>query len=204
VFALALVAAIVVWVGVWESASVASPPVGEAPATPPGVAAGASDDAADVGRTDGRVTVDDGILPDGVSVFDDGYPGIARLSPDLLDALRRAARDAATDGITVHVNSGWRSAEYQDQLLQEAVSDSGSEAEAARWVATADTSAHVAGQAVDVGAFDAAIWMSQHGAAYGLCQTYSNESWHYELRPDAITSGCPAPYADPTEDPRMQ
>jgi hypothetical protein len=28
--------------------------------------------------------------------------------------------------------------------------------------------------------------------------------WHYELLPDAIDDGCPAMYADPTHDPRMQ
>ena len=40
--------------------------------------------------------------------------------------------------------------------------------------------------------------------AYGLCQIYDNESWHYELRPEAIDRGCPPMYADPTHDPRMQ
>jgi hypothetical protein len=37
-----------------------------------------------------------------------------------------------------------------------------------------------------------------------LCQIYRNEPWHYELRPVAIEHGCPAMYADPTHDPRMQ
>jgi zinc D-Ala-D-Ala carboxypeptidase len=37
-----------------------------------------------------------------------------------------------------------------------------------------------------------------------LCQIYSNEPWHYELRPEAIDHGCPPMYADPTQDPRMQ
>ena len=82
----------------------------------------------------------DGVLPDGVTVFDDEYPGVANLDPDLLQALREAATDAADDGIEFYVNSGWRSPEYQDQLLREAVSEYGSEEEAARWVATADTS----------------------------------------------------------------
>ena len=44
----------------------------------------------------------------------------------------------------------------------------------------------------------------RHGAEYGLCQIYGNEPWHFELRPDAIGHGCPATYADPTHDPRMQ
>ena len=108
------------------------------------------------------------------------------------------------DGIEFLVNSGWRSPEYQEQLLREAVSEYGSEEEAARWVATASTSAHVSGDAVDIGPFDATAWLSEHGAHYGLCQIYRNESWHYELRPEATSRGCPPMYADPTHDPRMQ
>jgi zinc D-Ala-D-Ala carboxypeptidase len=153
---------------------------------------------------DGAVTEADGALPDGVTVFDDEYPGVANLDPDLLGALREAATDAAADGIEFYVNSGWRSAEYQDQLLREAVAKYGSEEEAARWVATADTSAHVAGHAVDIGPSDAKAWLSEHGARYGLCQIYRNEPWHYELRPEAIDGGCPPMYPDPSYDPRMR
>jgi D-alanyl-D-alanine carboxypeptidase len=152
----------------------------------------------------GAVTEDDGALPDGVTVFDDEYPGVANLDPDLLQALREAATDAADDGIEFQVNSGWRSPEYQEQLLREAVSEYGSEEEAARWVAAASTSAHVSGDAVDIGPFDATAWLSEHGAHYGLCQIYRNESWHYELRPEATSRGCPPMYADTTHDPRMQ
>ena len=112
--------------------------------------------------------------------------------------------DAAEDGIVLYVNSGWRSPEYQNELLREAVSEYGSAEEAARWVATAATSAHVSGNAVDIGSFTATAWLSEHGAGYGLCQIYGNESWHYELRPVAIDRGCPRMFADPTYDPRMQ
>jgi D-alanyl-D-alanine carboxypeptidase len=153
---------------------------------------------------DGVITEADGALPDGVTVFDDSYPGVANLEPDLLDAVRNAAADAADDGIEFHVNSGWRAPEYQDQLRLEAVSEYGSAEEAARWVATADTSAHVSGNAVDIGPSDAAAWMSEHGAEFGLCQIYGNEPWHFELRPEAVGGGCPPVYPDPTHDPRMQ
>ncbi|MDT7654857.1 MAG: zinc D-Ala-D-Ala carboxypeptidase [Pseudonocardiales bacterium] len=139
-----------------------------------------------------------------MTVFDDEIPAVAKLDPGLLKALRRAATDAADDGVTFYVNSGWRSREYQDQLLREAISKYGSEKEAARWVATADTSPHVSGDAVDIGPTAAAAWLSKHGAEYGLCQIYRNEPWHYELRPDAVDRGCPPLYADPTHDPRMQ
>jgi zinc D-Ala-D-Ala carboxypeptidase len=116
----------------------------------------------------------------------------------------RAATDAAGDGVEFFVDSGCRSREYQNQLLREAVSEYASQEEAARWVATAETSAHVSGDAVDIGPVDATAWLSAHGAQYGLCRIYSNEPWHYELRPDAIDHGCPPTYADPTHDPRMQ
>jgi hypothetical protein len=146
----------------------------------------------------------DGIVPDGTTVFDDEIPGVANLDPALLNALRQAATDATDDGVKFYVNSGWRSPEYQNQLLREAISKYGSEEEAARWVASADTSPHVSGYGVDIGPSDATAWLSEHGAEYGLCQIYSNEPWHYELRSEAIDQGCPPMYADPTYDPRMQ
>ena len=146
----------------------------------------------------------DGALPDGTTVFDGEIPGVANLDPALLGALRRAATDAADDGVELYVDSGWRSREYQDRLLQEAVSKYGSQEEAARWVATPSTSAHVSGDAVDIGRSDAAAWLSERGARYGLCQIYGNEPWHFELRPEAFRDGCPLMYADPTHDPRMQ
>ena len=148
----------------------------------------------------------DGVIRDGdqPTVFDTDRVAIGNLDPALLDALQRAANDAAADGIEFRVNSGWRSAALQERMLQDAISQYGSEAEAARWVATPQTSAHVSGKAVDLGPLPTLDWLAQHGSDYGLCQTYANESWHYELRPDAVTDGCPEMYSDPTEDPRMQ
>jgi hypothetical protein len=153
---------------------------------------------------EGVAAESEGVMPDGVTVFDEQYPGVVNLDPDLLHALRQAATDAAQEGLEVYINSGWRSPEYQSQLLHEAVAMYGSEEEAARWVATADRSAHVSGDAVDIGYSDAATWLTQHGAQYGLCPIYDNEPWHFELRPDAIVQGCPVTYADPAQDPRMQ
>jgi len=146
----------------------------------------------------------DGVVPDGVTVQDDEFPAVANLDPDLLGALRQAATDAEGDGVEFFVDSGWRSPRYQEQLLRDAISEYGSGEEAARWVATPNTSAHVSGGAVDIGPFDATAWLSEHGAEYGLCQIYSNEPWHYELRPIAVDDGCPPMYTDPTHDPRMQ
>ena len=144
-----------------------------------------------------------GAVAEGVTVFDDEVPAVANLDPGLLNALRRAATDAADDTVTFHVNSGWRSPEYQNQLRHEAISKYGSENEAARWVATPDTSLHVSGDAIDIGPNDATAWLAKHGANYGLCRIYRNEPWHYELRPDAVDDGCRRMYADATRDPRL-
>lgn len=145
-----------------------------------------------------------GRVPDHVTVFHDQIPAVAKLDPALLTALRRAATDAAHDRVEIQVTSGWRSAEYQAQLLREAIAEYGSAEQAARWVATPETSAHVSGDAVDIGPSKAENWLAAHGAVYGLCQIYRNEPWHYELRPDAVVDGCPPLYADPSHDPRMQ
>lgn len=172
----------------------ASPQAGELespPGPPPAEGAGGVE-----------VLPEDGGLGAGTTVFDDGMPGIARLDPQLRDALRSAATDASTEGVEFTINSGWRSERHQDQLLREAVAEYGSAEEAARWVATPETSTHVRGEAIDM-APDAAAWLSAHGAGYGLCQIYVNESWHFELRPAAVERGCPAMYPDPTYDPRM-
>jgi D-alanyl-D-alanine carboxypeptidase len=157
-----------------------------------------------LGERHHELGVADGELPDGVTVFDDEYPAVAKLEPALLDALRNAAKDAAGDRVVFYVNSGWRSAAYQEELLDEAISKYGSRSAAARWVATPATSRHVLGEAVDIGGSEATSWLSEHGAEYGLCQIYGNEPWHYELRLEAVNHGCPPMYADPTQDPRMQ
>jgi hypothetical protein len=141
----------------------------------------------------------DGAVPDGTTVFDP-IPAVANLNPALLGALRRAATGAR---IPFVVDSGWRSAAYQEHLLDDAVAQYGSRAAAARWVATPATSAHVLGDAIDLAAKPAA-WLDAHGAAYGLCRIYRNEPWHFELRPHAVENGCPPEYADPTHDPRLQ
>lgn len=152
----------------------------------------------------GRAGVEDGVIRGEVSVFDEDVPAVAKLDPDLRAAVQEAARDAEDDGVTFVVNSGWRSPQYQEQLLEDAIAEHGSREEAARWVATPETSSHVSGAAIDIGSYDAAQWLMDHGERYDLCQIYGNEPWHYELRPGASRDGCPDPYRDPTEDPRLQ
>ncbi|GAA4432443.1 hypothetical protein GCM10023169_38160 [Georgenia halophila] len=144
--------------------------------------------------SDGVITPADGYLSERVAPSSD-VAAVTGLDPALRQALLDASRDAADEGIDIMVTSGWRSAEYQQSLLDDAVAEYGSLAEARRWVETPGGSAHVSGDAVDVGPTDAAYWMSRHGSRYGLCQTYSNEVWHYELTTEP-GGECPAPLGD--------
>ncbi|MFF8819048.1 M15 family metallopeptidase [Leucobacter sp. NPDC015123] len=141
-----------------------------------------------------------GDLPNGTSVFATGFHGIEGLDPGLLATLRQASSDS---GIEFTVTSGWRSAADQQQLLSEAISEYGSEAEAARWVATPESSAHVLGDAVDLGPMEATAWLAKYGSEYGLCKLYENEPWHFEIVDGAQAAGCPAPLPDPSYDPRL-
>ena len=138
-----------------------------------------------------------GYLEEGelVSPFDDSLPLISQLDPALRDAVRAAATAAEADDYDIRIASGWRSADYQQSLLDDAIVEYGSEDEALRWVSTPEASEHVKGNAVDVGPTDASDWMSRFGDEFGLCQIYSNEMWHYEL---ATTPGgeCPEKRTD--------
>ena len=151
--------------------------------------------ASDVG---GAMTVAHGHVADGeeLSAFAD-VPAITGLDSALRTAVQDASRDAAADGLDFHVSSGWRSAAYQQALFDAAVEEYGSPDAAREWVLRPDESSHVTGDAVDVGPTDAMYWLSRYGSDHGLCQTYGNEMWHYEL---AVERGgqCPAPAADPT------
>ena len=128
----------------------------------------------------------DGYLSDGqrLSPFDLSTPAVNRLDPDLLVAVQRAAHDAAVDGVTIGLTSGWRSPEFQQQLFDDAVAQYGSAAIAGQYVASPQVSKHVVGKAVDVGPTDADTWLIRNGQRYGLCQIYANEIWHFELASD--------------------
>lgn len=133
-----------------------------------------------------------------ISPFDEQHPAVARLDPALRDAIQAAATDAEADGIVIELTSGWRSSDYQAQLLRDAIDDYGSEEAAREFVSTPEASNHVTGKAVDIAKVDPALWIEQYGNAYGLCRVFANESWHFEL---ATTPGgeCPPMLSDASE-----
>ena len=129
----------------------------------------------------------DGSLADGqvLTPFDVQNPAIGRLDPPLLAAIQNAATAASAEGIAMTITSGWRSPEFQQHLLDDAVQTYGSFDAARQYVQTPAMSRHVIGQAVDVGGVGADQWLIANGSRYGLCQIYANELWHFELAADA-------------------
>lgn len=136
-----------------------------------------------------------GYLPHPVSVEDDDLPAIAALDPALRSALGEAAAVAAKEGVEFHVTMGWRSREYQRWLLDDAIRTYGSAEVARQFVATPDESHHVTGDAVDIGNFEAQLWLEERGWHWGLCRIFANEPWHFELS-TAPSGECPAMRAD--------
>ncbi|MFK3677010.1 M15 family metallopeptidase [Microbacterium sp. NPDC090218] len=199
---LGLAAAVIVAVAVQQSLSVAfadAARTGTLP--PPTLQPNEKDQGSVIAPSEADGVIRDGDQP---TVFDVDRVAVGNLDPALLAALQRAASDAERDGITFRVNSGWRTPALQERMLQDAIEQYGSEEEARRWVATPETSEHVTGDAVDLGPLPALDWLVQRGWRYGLCQIYANESWHYELRPEAVDQGCPEMLPDPTADPRTK
>ncbi len=154
-----------------------------------GCAAEPPGDPGDTPRGSGQVV-------ENLAVTDTDHPALRNLDPELLAAVQAAARHALEeDGIELKVTSGWRSKEYQQELLDQAVSKYGSLEEAREFVNTPDKSTHVTGDAIDIGPTDAADWLIRNGADHGLCQTYANEMWHFE-RMTEPGGECPAPLSN--------
>lgn len=130
-----------------------------------------------------------------LSPFDVTNPAVGNLEPALLAAVQQAAGAAAADGVTMTITSGWRSPEFQQQLLDDAVDTYGSFAAARQFVQTPEHSHHVTGRAVDIGGPAADYWLIANGSRFGLCQTYANELWHFELATDP-GGVCPPPLPD--------
>ena len=120
-----------------------------------------------------------------------------------LHAALAAAEDALTEaGLELIVNSGYRTAEHQQRLLDEAITEYGSYEEASRWVFQPQRSMHVQGLAVDIGSGPAADWLQAHGAPFGICRTLEWEWWHFEWRQAWQDRGdCPSPVGEPEDAP---
>lgn len=106
-----------------------------------------------------------------------GYSGpLARrtgegMRPDVAMAFDRMAAAAARAGLTLVVNSGFRSDAEQAALFA-ANPDP-------RWVAPPGSSLHRCATELDLGPESAYGWLAANATRFGFVQRYSWEAWHY-------------------------
>jgi hypothetical protein len=95
------------------------------------------------------------------------------MRPDVAAAFDRMAADAADAGISLLVNSGFRSNAEQARLFA-AHPDP-------RWVAPPGQSLHRCATELDLGPESAYSWLAANASRFGFVQRYSWEPWHYGL-----------------------
>jgi len=113
----------------------------------------------------------------GPLVYRDGHG----MRPDVAAAFDRMAAAAARAGLTLVVNSGFRSDAEQAALFA-AHPDP-------KWVAPPGHSLHRCATELDLGPESAYGWLAANASGFGFAQRYSWESWHYGYdRPPAPCS----------------
>lgn len=119
----------------------------------------------------------------------------AGLTPALTTAYRQAKAQAQREGVPLWITSGKRSWAEQESMWRDGIATYGSPAAARRWVLPPAESTHVTGRAIDVGPQEGAGWLARRGNRWGLCRTYANEWWHFEVA-TAPGMPCPPKYID--------
>jgi len=103
------------------------------------------------------------------------------MRPDVAAAFDRMAAAASAAGITLVVNSGFRSDAEQAALFAAHPDPT--------WVAPPGHSLHRCATELDLGPEAAYAWLATSAARFGFMQRYSNEPWHYGYdRPPAPCS----------------
>jgi D-alanyl-D-alanine carboxypeptidase len=96
------------------------------------------------------------------------------MRPDVAAAFDRMAAAASRAGLTLGVNSGFRSDAEQAALFAAHPDPT--------WVAPPGKSLHRCATELDLGPETAYGWLAEHASRFGFVQRYSWEAWHYELR----------------------
>lgn len=103
------------------------------------------------------------------------------MTPGTARAFVAMARAASRDGITLRIESAYRSDERQAELWAEALQKYGSPEAARKWVAPPGHSNHRTGKALDIHTTDAIhAWLKAHAPGFGFRQPMSWEPWHWE------------------------
>jgi hypothetical protein len=112
------------------------------------------------------------------------------MRPDVAAAFDRMAAAAQRDGITLVVNSAFRSDAEQAELWEQNPDP--------RWVAPPGTSLHRCATELDLGRSSAYGWLAAHAGEFDFLQRYSWEPWHFGY------TGGPPPCSDAGDQVGMQ
>lgn len=124
-----------------------------------------------------------------------------RLTPEAAERWRRMVAEAAQEGIQLLIVSGFRSFDYQAQLIRKKLGSGQTIGEVLRVNAAPGFSQHHTGRAVDVASpgsrpltedfetSDAFRWLGDNAARFGFSMTYPRnnrwgfvyEPWHWSL-----------------------
>ncbi|WP_194916040.1 D-alanyl-D-alanine carboxypeptidase family protein [Catenulispora rubra] len=107
-------------------------------------------------------------------------------------AFLTAQKAAQATGVSFVLNSGYRSAAYQQRVFDCWVKQLGSPQAARQYALPPSESAHVQGYAMDIAPPSGAAWLESTAGKYGLCRRYQDETWHFEYQSRYKTQGCPA------------
>jgi hypothetical protein len=105
------------------------------------------------------------------------------MRPDVALAFDRMYAAARASGVTLIINSGYRSDAEQARLFAANPNP--------RWVARPGTSLHRLGTELDLGPPGAMGWMRANGGRFGFIQRYAWEPWHwgYTRNPGSRSTG---------------
>jgi len=93
------------------------------------------------------------------------------MRPDVAAAFDRLAAAAQRAGISLVINSAYRSDAEQAQLFAEHPDP--------RWVAPPGQSLHRCATELDLGPSSASGWLEQNAGSFGFLQRYAWEAWHF-------------------------
>jgi D-alanyl-D-alanine carboxypeptidase/Putative Flp pilus-assembly TadE/G-like len=96
------------------------------------------------------------------------------MRPDVAAAFDRLAAAARADGLSLIVNSGFRSDAEQAALFAQNPDP--------QWVAPPGTSLHRCATELDLGPPSAYGWLAANAGRFGFLKRYAWEPWHYERR----------------------
>ncbi|OLE28563.1 MAG: hypothetical protein AUG49_01995 [Catenulispora sp. 13_1_20CM_3_70_7] len=122
------------------------------------------------------------------------FSGMTKGTQHAFLAAQAAAKAA---GLPFILNSGYRSAAYQERIFQCWVTALGSAKAAHKYALPPNESAHVLGYAMDIAPPSSAAWLESTKGRFGLCRRYADEIWHFEYQAAYKTQGCPALLAHP-------